>query len=369
MHPSTIPPRRDTGGAGLIPYGWSDDVASAYHPFQSPSLIPGRVVRVDRGGCTVATDHGLRPCEAGGPARAPGSEPPPAATGDWAALEPWPDGRLGLAAIVPRRTAIRRGDPDGSGYQVLAANVDIVLVVVGIDRPLRAGRVERLLVIAWESGAIPVVAITKTDLAADGFADVTDFTTGVAAAAPGVEVVPLSGATGEGVDRLAGLLAPGTTAALVGESGAGKSTLANRLLGSPRLDTGPTRRGDAKGRHTTTARELVVTPSGAILIDTPGLRAVGLADGGAGIDLAFPDIDALAAGCRFRDCGHRCEPGCAVAAAVERGDLSPRRLQSYRKLEREVEHEMRRADVRARRTETRTSKRRYRRSGVPEEDW
>ncbi|WP_131743245.1 ribosome small subunit-dependent GTPase A, partial [Actinomadura roseirufa] len=223
-----------------------------------------------------------------------------------------------------------------------AANVDTVAIAVSLAARLDLGRVERLLALAWESGARPVVVLTK----ADQVAGTADAEAAVAAAAPGVDVVACSATTGDGVDAVAAVLTG--TVVLVGPSGAGKSTLGNALLGTGALATGAVRDQDGKGRHTTVRRELLPLPSGGVLIDTPGLRGVGLFDAAEGIQQTFAEIEELAERCRFGDCEHRTEPGCAVLAAVEDGALPARRLDSYRKLVRENEWIASRADARLR---------------------
>jgi ribosome biogenesis GTPase len=306
---------------------------------------PGRVGRVDRGACLVLTAAG--PVRAGVPRRL---ETPPA-TGDWVALV---EGRV--TVVAPRRGTIVRADPSGVGAaQVLAANVDLILVVHGLDRPLRPGRIERSLVLAWEAGVEPVVVVTKTDIGPAG--PVVDE---VAAAAPGVAVHLTSAVTGAGLDGLVAALDGHRTAALLGESGAGKSTLVNRLAGEEVMATGAVRPGDAKGRHTTTARHLVPLPLGGVLLDTPGLRQLGLWSGEEGLDRAFADLEALAAGCRFRDCRHGGEPGCAVAAAVADGRIPARRLAGFAKLQRELEHQAGLVSEHERRERGRQAQRLYR---------
>lgn len=249
---------------------------------------------------------------------------------------------LHVRGLLPRRTALVR-DTAGrtSQVQVLAANVDVVLVVEHLDPEPALGRVERLLTLAWRSGALPVVVLTKADLVPDAAGMAAD----VAATAPGVDVHAVSATDGSGLESLRALLRPGRTFVVVGPSGAGKSTLVNALAGREVMGTGE-RRSDGRGRHTTTHRELVPLPEGALLIDTPGVRGVGLVADADALDEAFADVAELARACRFGDCRHAGEPGCAVAAAVEAGELAPRRLASWQRLAREAAHQARRADAR-----------------------
>ena len=301
----------------LAAYGWSERVAALYLPQPSSSQPigrPGRVTRVERG--TVAVIDGE-----GDERTYPSSGRP--AVGDWVVLD-----RGQVLTTLPRWSALERQDPDSGAAQVLAANVDLVLITVPGDRPNTA-RAERELVLAWESGARPVVVLTKADLAGPGVVD------DLAARLAGVEVLATSAGAGPGVARIAELLAPGRTGVLLGPSGAGKSTLTNALLGEDRQAIGPVRTDDRRGRHTTSSRHLLPLPGGGVIIDTPGLRSLGLVSAG-GVDRAFPDIDALASECRFADCFHDAEPGCAVAAAVAAGDLAADRLSSYRVLAREA---------------------------------
>jgi len=207
-----------------------------------------------------------------------------------------------------------------------------VFVVAALDRPLNLNRIERELVLAWDSGARPVVVLTKADAASD--ADVLTKT--VVDRAVGVDVITTSASSGAGVDDVAAHLRPNRTAVLLGPSGAGKSTLVNRLMQREAQATGDVRAGDHKGRHTTSSRHLLVIPGGGVLIDTPGLRSVGLGGADAGVALAFPDVEAIAEGCRFRDCRHAGEPGCAVTVAVEDGRLDRDRVDSYRKVQGEM---------------------------------
>jgi ribosome biogenesis GTPase len=239
-----------------------------------------------------------------------------------------------VRVILPRMGALVRRRPGAAdAAQAVAANIDVVLVVESVERGPNPRRIERAVALAWDAGATPVVVLTKTDLVDDIDAAVERAVTG----APLIDAVALSAVAGDGVDQLRSRLEPGITAVMLGPSGVGKSTLANRLLGEQRLAVSDVRAGDAKGRHTTTHRELVVLPSGGCLVDTPGLREIGLWLAADAIDSAFPDIEERAAGCRFRDCRHAGEPGCAVAAAVDAGEIDAARLDSYHRLLREAE--------------------------------
>ncbi|MGH8982245.1 MAG: ribosome small subunit-dependent GTPase A [Acidimicrobiales bacterium] len=310
----------------LVPYGWSDRVLALWRDIEAPGLRPARIARVDRGSCVVVTDEGRE-------TRMGIAEP--VAVGDWVATR----GSV-ICAIVPRWSAIERQDPSETGTQVLAANVDVVLVATPADRA-NAARVERELVLAWDGGGQPVVVVTKVDLGAQ---DVADQLRGRLV---GADVVATSARDGVGIDEIRSRLLPCRTAVLLGPSGVGKSTLVNALLGACAQDTGDVRHTDGRGRHTTTARQLLALPGGGVVIDTPGLRSLGLA-GAANVDGAFPEIEELSLRCRFRDCAHGDEPGCAVTEAVQAGLLQPARVTSYRKLVREVEREVRRQDPVAR---------------------
>ncbi len=312
--------------------GWCERLTPLYGQLSIDGLEPCRVVRVDRGAVIVGTATGDVPARV---ARQldPAGETGPAAVGDWAALQRSPGTAL-VRGLMPRTTALTRRAAGGEREaQVLAANVDLVLVVEPLDRGPNPRRIERATALAWDAGATPLVVLTKTDLADDLSAAVAT----ASQAAPFIDVVPVSAESGSGLEVLASALSDGTTAVLLGASGAGKSTLANALLGGVRLATGAVRRVDRRGRHTTTRRELIPLPSGGCLIDTPGVRELGLWLGADGIGAAFPEIAELAGGCRYRDCRHDGEPGCAVAVAVAEGRLAAARLASYHRLRREAE--------------------------------
>jgi len=266
-------------------------------------------------------------------------EPGPPVIGDWVGLDLDQDTAV-VRVIAPRTTLLSRRRPGAAERpQLLAANVDRVLLVESLERGPNLRRIERGVAVAWNAGATPVVVLTKADLEPEWAAA----TTSVEAVAPAVEVVACSAVDGSGLDALSRILGPNTTAVLLGPSGVGKSTLVNRLLDDDRLATGEVRAGDHKGRHTTTRRELVMLATGGALIDTPGIRELGLWLDTEAVDAAFPDIEALSTSCRFRDCRHDTEPGCAVRAAAERGDLDPDRFAGYLRMRAEAEAHERRA--------------------------
>jgi ribosome biogenesis GTPase len=269
---------------------------------------------------------------------------PPPAVGDWVVL------RAGRPADVLERTSLlRRRDDRTDSAQVLAANVDLVLIVCGLDRPVKEGRIQRGAALAREGGARPAVVLTKA--ARPGVDADVDAATAVAEAAhPGIEVVVTSAKEGVGLDALERLVASNTVV-LLGESGAGKSSIVNALVGDERAVTGRVRTGDSKGRHTTTSRELYVLPTGGVLIDTPGIRAIGLwtDEESTAVAETFADIEELAAQCRFNDCAHETEPGCAVNAAIADGTLTQDRLDRWRVLQHEADAAIVRASPHERR--------------------
>lgn len=325
----------------LTRYGWSEARAQEFAGLTGTALMPGRVIRAERDAVIVATAMGVRRA-----ARHPGTRPedPIPCTGDWIAIDASPDGgALFVRHLLRRHTALVRSSAGrASQGQVLAANVDTVAIVVSAAATLNHNRTERMLALAWESGAAPVVVLTKADLASD--ADGAE--SAVRRVALGADTVLTSAVTGRGLDRLTNVLTG--TIVLLGPSGAGKSTLGNALIGDAILATGHIREVDGRGRHTTAWRELIPLPGGNVLIDTPGLRTIGLRDTDDGIHRTFADIENLASRCRFSDCAHDSEPGCAVQDAIDSGTLPARRLDSYRKLLRENEYEASRTDARAR---------------------
>ena len=318
--------------------GWDDGFGAALEPHEN--CIPARVAAQHRGAYDVLTESGEVRVHLSGRLRheaASGAELP--AVGDWVALR-----EETIHAVLPRRSAFARKVALASTEaQVLAANLDTVFVVSALDGDLNLRRLERYLTLAWESGASPVLVLTKADLCADPGAALLE----VEQVALGVPTHAISNVTGVGLDELAPYLAPARTVALLGSSGVGKSTLANRLLGAE-LQATKAIAEDGRGRHTTSSRQLFRLPGGALLVDTPGLREVQLWDADEGIQEAFSDLDELAAGCRFNDCAHRHEPGCAVQAAIVEGSLPPERLQSYRDLQGELRHLALKQDARLR---------------------
>ncbi len=341
--------------AALQALGYSPHWQTLFEPFAGRGLTPARVIRSDRGSALIATPQGIvrgQPSASLSKTARGAADMP--ATGDWVAV--LADDGLEVAlieAVLERASAITRGDPGKvSDVQVLAANIDTVFVVHPIADPPNLRRIERELALAWDSGAVPVVVLTKADLSADPEAA----RLATESVAPGVDVLVTNALSGDSAELLLAYIADHRTAVLVGPSGAGKSTLINGLLGEQRQATRDVRVGDGRGRHTTVARELVQMPDGGVLIDTPGLRALGLTGSEEGIASVFPDIEELAGSCRFRDCTHDHEPGCAVRAAVEAGSLPPERLASYRKLLAEAQAVAAKTDARLRAQRERKSK-------------
>jgi ribosome biogenesis GTPase len=318
--------------------GWDADWASALGQLQEDNLIVGRVAAQHRGAYDVWTKDGeLRSRAAGRMFYAHEVGAPVPAVGDWVALQD-----TTITSILPRRSAfVRKRAGLSSDDQVLAANVDTAFLLGGLDDDFSLRRLERYITTAWDSGAAPVVVLTKADLRAD----VAEAVLAVESVAIGVPVQPVSNVTGEGIEQLAPHLRPGRTVVLLGSSGVGKSTLLNRLAGEDLMRTAAVA-ADGTGRHTTTHRELVQLPDGALVIDTPGLRELQFWEGD--LSAAFEEIEALAAECRFRDCAHAREPDCAVLAAVDDGRLELDRLRSWRKLQRELEAIAARTDHRLR---------------------
>ena len=317
-------PSDATIAEALAPYGWSDRWRALFNASAVEDGRPGRVVQHD--GVAVLTAMpdgvahlGLRPAT------------PALAVGDWVVADR--DDRV--AELLTRASLLQRRDPDADIDQPVAANVDTMVIVCGLDRPVRTGRIQRAVTQSWDAGATPLLVLTKTDLD-DGGEAAEQAVAAAREADPTLEILALSAKAGEGLDQLTEHTAH-RTIVFFGESGAGKSTLLNALIGEDVAATAEVRPGDAKGRHTTTARTLHLLPAGGCLIDTPGVRALGLTADPEAVAATFDDIVVLSPGCRFRDCRHDSEPGCAVRAAVADGELSEDRLAAFHRLRREAE--------------------------------
>lgn len=349
-HPTSLTPsgepRPEARPGVLASLGWDDDRDRAFEPERQRGLEPARVVAQHRGGWTVRTAAGDVIVTLGGRLRFEvhsASDLP--AVGDWVALS----GPQIQAVLSRRQALIRRAADSDAAEQVIAANVDTVVIVTSLNRDFNVRRLERLVALAWESGGAPLIVLSKADLAED----VEAFRAQVEAIAPGVPVIVASVPDHIGLDELRAALAPGRTAAFIGSSGVGKSTLVNTLAGREVIHTAPIREDDGRGRHTTTGRELHVLPGGWLLLDTPGVREVGLWATEEGLERTFTDIAAIASGCRFSNCRHEQEPGCAVQAALRDGTLTASRFEAHRKLEQEIARVERARDPRARAAEAR----------------
>ncbi len=330
----------------LASYGWNPLFAERFVSKFGTAHKPGRVI-VQQSAYGVMTEEGSLQCSLAGRLKyfAGGAEDLPA-IGDWVAVDAAPGDRTGrIIDVLPRSTQFVRKVPGARTVaQVLAANIDLVFLVSGLDGEFNPARIERYLVIARESGAEPIIVLNKTDLCAD----IEPALLLAAEAAPGTRLIPMSAKTGDGFNELAACLHEGVTGALLGSSGVGKSSIINLFFGSERMKVTDVRYADSKGRHTTKHRELVLLPTGGMLIDSPGMRELQLWGDGTGIQDAFDDIAELSVNCKFRDCRHDTEPGCAVIAAVENGTLDASRLESFHKLQRELLHLESKHDVRAR---------------------
>ena len=336
----------DTNEQRLRALGWTDQRAQQFQDYLTSDTRPARVIALHRGACIVDDGAGERRATLSGRLRHRSQPEELPAVGDWVSITGAAE--TGSSALVvwvaPRASALIRAEPERPARgQVLAANVDTVLLGAALPNSVNLRRLERGVTLAWESGAVPLVVLTKADLCADVAAAVA----AVRARLTGVEVIALSTLTGLGIDACVQLLRPQQTAVFVGPSGIGKSTLVNALLGAERMRTAEIRESAGKGRHTTTHRELFRLPNGALLIDTPGLRELQLWGDEESVDATFDDVAALANACRFSDCRHETEPGCAVLEAVERGQLDAARLAHWRQLRSELAYLAGRDNARA----------------------
>ncbi len=357
MHSS--PARNEsTDSSLLLEFGFSntwarrfDELSSSFHEH----LEPARVVFESREHYRVVTATGEREARLAGRLRR-GEDLP--AVGDWVAAEVPADGICRLQAVVPRQTRLsRKVAGDQTREQVVAANIDTVFLVMGLDGDYNLRRLERFAVMAEESGADPVVVLTKSDLHADAAGARIDAQT----SAPALPIYTVSSLLDEGLEPLRAFLAAGRTVAMIGSSGAGKSTLLNRLNGAEVMRTGAVREGDDRGRHTTTHRQLVRLSGGGLLVDNPGVREIQLWAEETALAAAFDDIESFASGCRFNDCRHLDEPGCRVLEAVRSGELEAGRLDNWREMEKELQHLERRRDVAAMRRQDKQTGRLYKR--------
>jgi ribosome biogenesis GTPase len=324
--------------------GWNSFFAGNFHIYQSQGCVPARVSLEHKNSYVVWCELGETPGALSGrmyyDAYGRGDLP---AVGDWVAAQVLDerDPHAVIHAVLPRKSKVSRKQAGKStNEQVLAANIDTLFVVVGLDDNFSLRRIERYVTLAWDTGARPVVVLSKADVCADAETRVREAEGSV----PGVRVHAVSSVTGLGLDALGDYLLPGETAALVGSSGVGKSTIINYLLGNEVQRTQEVRLDDSKGRHTTTRRQMFALSSGALVIDTPGMRELGLWGVDEGLSGAFADIAELGLLCRFADCTHRDEPGCIVRQAVHDGDLDSARFENYQKMQKELEYLVRKQD-------------------------
>jgi ribosome biogenesis GTPase len=327
----------------LEDWGWDERWAAAFAAAPGRGQLPARVVLEQRGLYGLATADGERSARLTGATRHKTRERADLpAVGDWVCVEPiLGENTVLIRAVLPRRTKLsRKAAGEALEEQVIASNLDAVFITTALNMDFNARRLERFLAVCRESGAAPVLLLNKLDQCPDP----APYLAEAKAVSGGAPVVALSAKTGDGIAELAEWVKPGRTVGFIGSSGVGKSTLVNRLLGTDLIRTFATRESDERGRHTTTHRQLFVLPGGGVLLDTPGMREMQFWDAEQGLKKAFDEIDALAPSCRFKDCGHDSEPGCAVKAGLESGAVTPERLESWRKLKRELKARTARVD-------------------------
>lgn len=320
----------------LEQFGWSEALQRHFVPHGKAGLIPARVLVQRRGLYGIMTETGELSATVAGRLAHNGQDGDYPVTGDWVAVKARPaEGSAAIQHVLPRSSSFvrRASGPGAARAQIVAANVDVALLAASLNADLNPRRIERYLATAWESGAEPVIVLTKIDLCVDAAERIAE----IKAIARDVPVIAVSSITGAGIEALRAHLRPGRTAVLLGSSGVGKSTLVNALAGSTVMATQEIREDDGRGRHTTTHRELVLLPSGALILDTPGMREIGLWSADSGLSTAFSDIAALAAECRFHNCRHDTEPGCAITEAIASGVLDAARWAAYGKLQSELQ--------------------------------